>query len=351
MVTVQVEVVSGDRQAAADDKARDIDTDTSRGRLSDPRKRMTLHEWVEIWAQAHHAGANCWAKYRSHLNNHILPVFGGDYLDEITRIEVKRWVTGLRKRLAHSTLRDAVILLSMILGDALEDGLITTSPCRKLRLGTEPPRTYETATPAEVEHIAARCSPADALLIRTAAYTGLRFSELAALRWTNLDLTHGMLTVDASTGALHDVTGSLTLGPPKTPTSARTVHLPDGLVNDLRTHTSQSDHVFTTEHGEFLRRSNFRRRVWIPAVAGNQRRGWSPVLPGLTFHGLRHTHKTWMIEDGVPEVLQHQRLGHRMPGVQGIYSHPTKTMTSHMLTALEHRWASAHSPHSDTPAP
>lgn len=32
--------------------------------------------------------------------------------------------------------------------------------------------------------------------------------------------------------------------------------------------------------------------------------------PGLIFHGLRHGHKTWMIADGVPEVIQSRRLGH-----------------------------------------
>jgi hypothetical protein len=51
-----------------------------------------------------------------------------------------------------------------------------------------------------------------------------------------------------------------------------------------------------------------------------------------------------MIEDGVPEILQHQRLGHRMHGVQGIYSHPTQAMIDHMLDALNYRWTTAHPP-------
>src|SRR5215472_15945879 len=28
---------------------------------------------------------------------------------------------------------------------------------------------------------------------------------------------------------------------------------------------------------------------------------WLPIKPGLTPHGLRHSHKTWMVEDGIPE--------------------------------------------------
>lgn len=41
---------------------------------------------------------------------------------------------------------------------------------------------------------------------------------------------------------------------------------------------------------------------------------WLPLLEGLTPHGLRHSHKTWMLEDGIPEVLQAERLGHTVPG-------------------------------------
>ena len=58
----------------------------------------------------------------------------------------------------------------------------------------------------------------------------------------------------------------------------------------------------------------------------------------MHFHDLRHTHKTWLIEDRVPEVVQHQRLGHRFGGVRGIYSHVTQPMIDDMLTGLQTRW-------------
>ncbi|BCB83732.1 hypothetical protein Psuf_010450 [Phytohabitans suffuscus] len=67
-------------------------------------------------------------------------------------------------------------------------------------------------------------------------------------------------------GALHEVGGRLYLGPPKTAGSAREVHLP-------------------------------------------------PFIEGTHFHDLRHTHKTWLIEDDIPEVAQAKRLGHRLAGV------------------------------------
>ncbi|PSL57417.1 hypothetical protein B0I31_102395 [Saccharothrix carnea] len=49
-------------------------------------------------------------------------------------------------------------------------------------------------------------------------------------------------------------------------------------------------------------------------------------------------HKRWLIEDGVPEILQCKRLGHRMAGVRGIYSHVTQVMVDAMPDGLQRRW-------------
>src|SRR6476646_6516031 len=48
---------------------------------------------------------------------------------------------------------------------------------------------------------------------------------------------------------------------------------------------------------------------------------WLPVKDGLTPHGMRHGHKTWMAEYGIPEILAEQRLGHQVPGMRGLYAH------------------------------
>ena len=98
--------------------------------------------------------------------------------------------------------------------------------------------------------------------------------------------------------------------------------------------------MFTGPDGGLHRRSNFRRRVWIPALdrRATHARGRPPIQPGMHFHDLRHTHKTWLIEDRVPEVVQHQRLGHRFGGVMGTYSHVTRPMIDDLLAALQTRW-------------
>lgn len=132
----------------------------------------------------------------------------------------------------------------------------------------------------------------------------------------------------------------LELGPPKTPAAVRDILLPPFLVDLLRAHLHrhEHDHVFIGRDGGLLRRSNFHRRVWRPATDGNARKNIPPVITGMHFHDLRHTHKTWMIEDGVPEAAQAKRLGHRLPGVRGIYSHVSAKVEQRLVDGLQTRW-------------
>ncbi|MER5262775.1 hypothetical protein ABTZ99_11960 [Actinosynnema sp. NPDC002837] len=58
--------------------------------------------------------------------------------------------------------------------------------------------------------------------------------------------------------------------------------------------------VFTGTDGGFHRRSNFRRRVRLPALRGDTATDRPRINP-VHFHDLRHTHKTWLIEDRAPK--------------------------------------------------
>lgn len=65
---------------------------------------------------------------------------------------------------------------------------------------------------------------------------------------------------------------------------------------------------------------------------------WLPVKDGLTPHGLRHSHKTLMVEDGIPEVLAEQRLGHQAPGMRGLYANASQRMRDDLTATLQARW-------------
>jgi integrase len=64
-------------------------------------------------------------------------------------------------------------------------------------------------------------------------------------------------------------------------------------------------------------------------------------MTGFRFHDLRHTHRTWMdgFEDEVPEAAQAKRLGHRLPGIRGIYSHVSAAVEKRLVDGLQRRWS------------
>jgi hypothetical protein len=70
---------------------------------------------------------------------------------------------------------------------------------------------------------------------------------------------------------------------------------------------------------------------------------WLPLRPGLTPHGLRHGHQTWLDELGVRYVLQSERMGHEVPGMRGVYSHISPRMRAELKSGLQTLWeASLH---------
>jgi len=244
----------------------------------------------------------------------------------------------------------------MMLADAAEERLIATNPIQPRRRGRrhhQPTTERPWATPEQVLPIAHQAAALvgnwAAILMITAAWTGARWGELAGLQRTNLHLDDAQLVIHPTIGALHEVDGTLELGPPKTAESARTITLPPFLITLLRTHLTTHDHphVFVTTENQLLRRSNFARRAMRPATDGNTHHKHPhtrthPILPHLTFHGFRHSHKTWLIADGIPDIAQAKRLGHKIPNkIEHIYSHVAPEIETRLINALQHRWTTA----------
>jgi integrase len=352
---------------AAENKATAIESEQNEGRFTDPTTGKTkLGVFVENdWRDALDVGERTEENYLSKLRLHILPRWADTALDEITSIKINAWRKELhRTGLADVTVEDIIKLLGLILADAAEARIIPAAPNLKRRRGRRrrsATREKIWATPAQVLQI---CDQAflcygwgAAILILVAAFTGARWGELVGLQRRHLHLYRhddgtysGYFDIDPDTGTLHESSaGRLWLDQPKTPESARTVTLPPFLVPLLLAYlaTHEHPHVFVTLDGQLHRRSNFARRALRPAADGTlsavrPRVRLQPIRTGLTFHGLRHGHKTWMIADGVPEVGQSRRLGHKLPDkIQEIYSHVADEVERRLLEALEQRWNDA----------
>ncbi len=342
----------------AEDEARKLNRERGKGRAVDPKAgEMPLGDWIDLWFGSIDVARTTLAQYRSLTRNHIQPRWGTTPLDAIGNMAVHTWVMELRARgLARTTAKTILKLLTMMLADAADETLIPTNPIRPRRRGRRrhertPERIW--ATPEQAVRVAlqaARLNGGGAgILIITAAWTGARWGELTGLQRFNTHLNKGYIVIDPDIGALHEVDGTLELGPPKTEKSARTITLPPFLIELLRIHLDSHDHphVFTSSDQQLLRRSNFSRRAMRPAADGNHQRinptvRVDPVKPGLTFHGFRHSHKTWMIADGIPDVAQARRLGHDLPDkIADIYSHVADEVEARLIAALQRRWDEA----------
>jgi integrase len=127
------------------------------------------------------------------------------------------------RRGGASTRAEAYRLLSRILGTAIESGYLTRNPCTIRGAASEPAPEMRFATVAEVAALADAIPPRFRALVLVAAYTGLRWGELAGLRVRRVDLLHRRITVAEQ---LLEVRGQLAFGPSKTGAGQRTVTLP-----------------------------------------------------------------------------------------------------------------------------
>jgi integrase len=262
-----------------------------------------MADWVAAWLPAHLAGPATIAKYESALRVHILPAFGAVRLDAITRNDVKALARSLGAELSPASVRTVITLLGLILRDAIDQHYLIFDPTGRLRLRDGPAEPRPTATRAQIRTLADRMPDATLrTLVITAAYTGMRFGELAGLTRHHVCVDRAVLHVSGATGALHEVGGKRWLGPPKTPAAVRDVRLPRFLIDglDRLLHRHPYETVFcTTGRGGWLWRTTFVERTWRPACDGDIAAGREPVISGFRFHDLRHTHRTWMDEDGI----------------------------------------------------
>jgi integrase len=345
-------------ETAANNKAEEIEADQRRGTFLDPAAgKLTLAEWTVTWFDAIDVADATASQYRSLTRNHIIPRWGTHSLDSISGLAVHTWAKKLRgEGYALSTVTTITKIMSMMMADAADERLITANPIQPRRRGRRRHQSHTErlwATPEQALPIALQAAALvgnwAAVLMITAAWTGARWGELTGLQRSNTHLDGGLIVIDREIGALHEVDGKLELGPPKTAESARTITLPPFLIDLLHAHlnTHQHPHVFVTAEDQLLRRSNFARRAMRPATDGNLDRTRprvrvQPIVPDLTFHGFRHSHKTWMIADGMPEVAQARRLGHKIPDkIEHIYSHVAPEVEARLLTALQRRWTDA----------
>lgn len=313
-------------------------------------REVAFRVFAEQWMDTARLSDNTRAKYRSYLDTHILPAWGDWPLISIfnSHVDIQGWVTDLHEDLSEPSVSSVFALFSTILNTAVRARRVPANPCNGIRVTSgDYDAERQVTTPAQVLRAALRLHHTSGyggfVLCLLNAYTGARWSELVALEPHEYDEINHAVPVRTP---LQETAGRLKKAKrAKTPAGKRWIQLPDfldALYTDLLEEAEPGGAVFTGARGGQLRRGNFRTRFWRPAWDGAPDSGqaWlrSPILPGFTFNEGRHTHRTWLAEDGVPEVARAARLGHRMRGMGEVYEHVTPAMKEQVRTVLADRW-------------
>ncbi|MET7401175.1 site-specific integrase [Dactylosporangium sp. NPDC005572] len=275
--------------------------------------------------------------YEDLFRLHIRTYLGDLEIGAIKPATIRTW----RKRLLDAGAPEpqavkAYSLLRAIMNTAMkEDGLIRENPCRIKGYDRYHTPERPTATVQQVFMLADAMPPRYAALVIVAAFSGLRWGELAALRRSDVDLDSGRVRVPRKLAALRS---GLVFGAPKSEAGVRSVTLPAAAVKRLRAHLAefvddQADAiVFTGDKKALLRSGNFGRAVkWVETVKALN-------LPaGFHFHDLRHTGNTIAAASGASTRELMYRMGHASMRAALIYQHATSERDQEIAAGMDKR--------------
>ncbi|MFE4589010.1 tyrosine-type recombinase/integrase [Streptomyces laurentii] len=266
------------------------------------------------------------------LRLHIKPTFGVGTLAAITTPRVRAWRTALLDSgIGEPTVVKAYQLLRAILNTAVDDELIRRNPCRIKGADHYDVPERPVLTVAEVYAVADAIQARYRALVLLAAFTTLRFGELASLRRRDLDLSRCVVLVRRAQSELQN--GKLADKAPKSAAGVRPVAFPTELVPELAHHlerfaaAGQDGHLFQGPRGGLLRRSNF-RDDWTTA------RAEAGVSGDVHFHDLRHTGNTLASNAGASTRELMTRMGHSTTRAALIYQHMTSDRDQHIAGKL-----------------
>ncbi len=305
----------------------DNDREAHNGMLRPVNTRQTFAELVEVWRQTRYPAfqPRTRDRYDSVVRAHLTPQFGSQRVAAIDRAAVRQYFARLGQRVADGEMTGGNVhkiatTLSSIMSEAVELGWAQANPCSRARglPSSKPTRKSAFLTRTEIDALISAIDPRYGLLIRTAAYTGLRQSELFALRRRHVDELHGRVRVEEAIKAWQD--GAPIFGETKSG-KGRTVGLEPSLRTALSDHLAQlpggSDAlIFTRDDGGAIRETSWRRNFWLLAI--------KQALPGrdVTFHDLRHCCASMLIASGANPLEIKEWMGHAsIQTTYNVYGH------------------------------
>lgn len=310
---------------------------------------ITVEEYLLQWLQEyakHNVEKRTYLDYEQVIKNHIIPRLGKLKLQDLQQRHIIAYQNEKLENgrldgkggLSRRTVENHHRIFSQALSHAVFPyKYIKANPCS----GVSAPRpsmpdihplTHEQARTL-LDYVYEKYSYVIYALFYLALHTGLRRSELLALRWRSIDFENKRIHV---TEAVEEVPGAgLAYGDTKNETSARPVDVGDDDIEVLRglqrrnfQHYGHDKLIFLHEDGSPVRPDYITKL--FRKIANKL------GFHSTRFHDLRHTHATWLLQAGVnPKVVQ-ERLGHASVTITlKRYSHVIPSMQKDAVQKLK----------------
>jgi integrase len=310
-----------DRKADARRFLERTGTVIQRGEWRDTqRQRITFGVWVEQWwASLGSIRESTRITYKTEVERHLLPTWGAVALGRIDPLAIQQWLSSELDSRTTAAVVKSYRMFRLIVRYALQMGVLARDPCTAVRVPRPVRHEMRFLDVEQLEDLAEAVGPFYRAFVFVLAYGGLRWGEAAGLRRHNIDLSAHQVVVVEQLVELQG--GGHRWGPPKSKAGVRRVALPPFVCDELATQLvsrsqPESDGlVFVNTRGGPLRRSTFRRNVWLPVIT---RLGFGGLRP----HDLRHTAVALAIAEGAHPVAIQKRLGHADVATSlGLYGH------------------------------
>jgi len=333
--------VSAKKKSEAEKALRQAMADADRGLVFDAGT-LTLGVYLEDkWLPEikDTVRRKTFAQYESVVRCHLAPVLGRLKLVSLTPAHARAlYREKLDSGLAPRTVQYIHTTLHKALKQAVMDGLIPRNVTEAVKAPQALKKEIRPLNPAQIKALlsATRGDRLEALYV-LAIHTGLRRSEILGLKWTDVDLDTGNLSVQRS------LLRGGTFNPPKRNKSRRTVKLTGQAVEALKSHRARQneerlclgslweDHdlVFPNRLGKPMNADNLYHREFKPLLM-------KAGLSGFTFHSLRHTCATLLCSKNVNPKIVQEMMGHAtISQTMDTYSHLMPGMGNVAATALE----------------
>ncbi len=275
-------------------------------------------KWFDVYVKNNNKYSEVLNK-ESLLRAHLVPFFGKKLLDKISNLDVESYkAKKIQAGQANKSINNQLIVLSKCLRVAQEWEVINKIP--RIKLLKVQPQKFDFLSTDECQNLIDHCDGVIKEMVIFGLKTGLRFGELIAIEWSDINLSGRIATIQKSIARGR-------LGSTKS-NKIRYIPLLDDIIQMIEVRPKKTGFIFTKgENKPLVQLSCIQQLHRSCKRAGMRNIGW---------HALRHTFASQLAQGGVSILVIKELLGHSDLKTTMRYSHLTASTVRGAIETLKY---------------